>query len=138
MNEIDSTNMDAICEAIDSLPGVKIVTLYSPVSVSPVMKIDVNGTTWGYHVGHHLLFRAKMIRGGAITVRHFLDDRIEVEGRTIPAKNLYGVRFSEDAITPMDAEELEWCYEHVVEGGKSQHIGREPGVHYKPFADLLH
>ena len=126
--------MDKLLQAIRAIPGQKIVTLAQAGGRTSRVDIDENGAV-GYEPAHELLLSAKLTNaaseGGALIIRQFLDERVEINGRMLPRKNLYGVVLGAGCWRGMIAMEVREA--SIVDCETGGTMDPEPGVSYCKF-----
>lgn len=122
--------VDKLLDVIRALPGQKILTLAHADGRTFVIDVSPEGD-FGYEPGHLALLVAKVINmlfdGGAITIRQFREDKVEIGDREFPRKNIYSIVFVDGDWKPVPPEGVQWCQEHDFNG---EPIEPEPGLVY--------
>jgi hypothetical protein len=126
--------MDKLLQAIRTIPGAKIVTLVKADGDVFTVDIQEDGSV-GYEPAHEALFCAKLLNavsdGGALVIRQFLDEKVEIDGRMLPRKNVYGVALGAGRWHGMTAMDVRESYTVDYETGKP--VKPEHGVSYCKF-----
>jgi hypothetical protein len=113
--------------------GNSIVTVFSPSSANPVMKIDVREGAFGYNPAHKLLFEAKLCTAltteGSIVVRTFLSETFtDSQGRVLPRKQIRGAGVGHERVEGMPAEAMRLAHNTDARTGKA--LPSEEGVEF--------
>jgi hypothetical protein len=99
---------------------------------------DITDGVVGYDPMHAPLFAAKVYHalasGGGVIVRQFTDETEQVDGQTLPIKNLYGFCCKGGVFAALSVEELRDAMETDCRTGKQ--LPREEAVRYLDYSQV--